>query len=142
MNPSYLKNVGKIVINNIVDLADHLYAGQATTESIGSRVYKNTESGCPAGVEDGYFWVTGFCEGSSRPCEVYTVSFPCKSEHIDAAIAKADKDGQTVWDQTHGCSKCWPEGTTNKWGEKFVPDEVGAPINPDCNTCGGNGVVF
>tara|TARA_R110002020_G_scaffold43230_2_gene125898 strand:+ start:710 stop:1114 length:405 start_codon:yes stop_codon:yes gene_type:complete len=134
------------MITNIKDLAEHLglcfVKHGSTTEAIGRKVYEATECGCPAGVEDDYFWVTGHCEGSARPCEVYTVSFPCEFKTIEAAIKQADADGNEVWDQTHGCSKCWPEGTTNKWGESIPPNELGGPINPDCETCGGNGVIF
>lgn len=130
------------MIKNIADLADHLYAGQATTESIGNRVYKITESGCPAGVEEDCFWVTGYCEGSDFEHEVYRVRFPCSSEDIDKAIAKADQDGKDTWDATHGCAKCWPEGTCDPWGNEVEPGESGGPINPDCTTCAGNGIIF
>jgi hypothetical protein len=130
------------MIKDIKDLAAHLGAVRDTTESIGIRVYKDTYCGCPAGVEDGYFWVTGYCEGSDQEHEVYKVEFPCKSEDIDKAICQADEDGKNTWDETHGCSKCWSEGQCNAWGEYFSPGEIGGPINPDCKTCGGDGVVF
>ena len=89
-----------------------------------------------------YFFVTGYCEGSDQEHEVYYVSFPCSPDAIGEAIGQAEQDSQETWDATHGCDKCHPEGTCDEWGNAFAPGELGAPINPDCPSCEGAGIVL
>ena len=81
-----------------------------------------------------YFWVTGYCEGSDWGHPTYEVPFPCTPEAIDEAIAQADKDGCATWDLTHGCDDC---GTEPEWS---LPSR--RPVNPDCLTCEGHGIVL
>jgi len=88
------------------------------------------------------FWVMGYCEGSDQEHEVYHVPFPCSPDAIGEAIGQAEQDSQGTWDATHGCDKCHPEGTCDEWGNEFDPGEVGAPINPDCTSCEGAGIVL
>jgi hypothetical protein len=129
-------------INNIVELASHLGAYHDTPESIARRVYKDTSCGCAAGVENGVFWVTGYCEGSDQEHEVYRVKLPCDSDEIDKAIRQADNDGNQTWNETHGCKKCNPDGWCDEWGNVGEPGEVGGPVNPNCPECGGDGIVL
>jgi len=134
------------MINDIQDLASYLGAYDDTSKAIARCVYRGTAAGCPAGVERGVdqdiFWVTGFCEGSDWEHEVYHVPFPCSPDAIGEAIEQAEKDSQETWDATHGCDKCHPEGTGDEWGNVFAPGEVGAPINPDCPSCEGAGIIL
>jgi hypothetical protein len=89
-----------------------------------------------------YFWVAGYCEGSDWEHPVHQVPLPCTGEDINKAIDLADEEGKETWDQTHGCEKCFPEGAVDEYGNEFAPEEAGGPINSDCETCGGNGVVL
>ena len=88
-----------------------------------------------------YFYVMGYCEGSDAEHEVYEVPFPCTPEAIDEAIAQADKDGAATWDATHGCDDC---GTEPEWELYPVSPTTTCerPINPDCPSCKGEGIVL
>ena len=91
------------------------------------------------------FSVSGYCEGIDIDCDVHEVFLPCTPDEIDAAISQADKDGNDLWAQTHGCQKCHPKGTCDEYGNEFSPDGdnwVGQPINPDCVECEGSGVAL
>ena len=129
-------------ITTAADLADHLGAAHDTDSSIAHRVYKDTDCGCPAGINERGFWVTGYCEGSDREHEVYRVEFPCDSDDIDKAIEQADKDGCATWNDTHGCEDCWSDGSCDEYGNAFEPGEVGGPVDPKCPTCGGHGIIL
>jgi hypothetical protein len=130
------------MIRGIMELAAHLGANNDTEKSIARRLFKDTECGVSSGVTDTEFWVSGYCEGSDWEHEVYKIQFPCKEESVDEAISKADKDGCHTWDQTHGCEKCHPEGACDEWGNEFLPEEAGGPVNTNCTHCGGSGVIL
>ena len=91
------------------------------------------------------FSVSGYCEGTDIDCDVHEVFLSCTPGAIDAAISQAEKDGNDMWDQTHGCPKCHPKGTCDEWGNEFSPEDdnwIGQPVNPDCVECKGDGVVI
>ena len=91
------------------------------------------------------FSVAGYCEGTDQDCEPHEVLLPCKPGEIDEAIADADKDGCRLWNETHGCEKCWPDGYCDEWGNEWSPEEdnwVGQPINSECKTCNGIGTII
>lgn len=91
------------------------------------------------------FSVSGYCEGSDRDHQEYVVPLPCTPEQIDEAISAANEDGEQTWDETHGCPECQPEGYCDEWGNEWTPEDdnwIGQPINPDCASCEGAGVVI
>lgn len=91
------------------------------------------------------FSVSGYCEGTDIECDSHEVFLSCTPDAIDDAISQADKDGRDLWDQTHGCQKCHPDGTCDEWGNEWSPDGdnwIGQPVNPDCVECKGSGVVL
>ena len=119
--------------------SDHIEA------SISRRLYKDTSCGI------GFSWardpegfdsvsVSGYCEGTDAECESYSLTFPFQIEDFWTLVEQADKDGCDMWDETHGCEECWPEGTCDNWGNEYKPGEVGAPINKECKACEGHGV--
>lgn len=77
------------------------------------------------------FWIAGYCEGTDRECPVYHLDLPCTEKALDDLIAKADQDGQQLWDETHGCPNCGAEGEDGDYA-----------INPECPTCKGQGQIL
>lgn len=117
-------------------------AYHATESSIRKRLFKDTECGISAGVGDGKFWASGYCEGSDWEHEVYTLEFPFSEENCDKIVQQADADGNATWDQTHGCESCFPEGSVDQWGNEFAGGDIGGPIDPDCAVCNGYGTTL
>ena len=103
---------------------------------------KETRSGWVRGP---IFSVSGYCEGTDIDCDPHRVLLPTTSKKVDKAIDAADKDGCDLWQQTHGCEKCHPEGWCDERGNTFSPEGdnwIGQPVNPDCTECKGEGVVL
>ena len=48
-----------------------------------------------------------------------------------AAVDAVNEEACQLWDQTHGCPDCFGYG-----------DEEMHPIDPECQSCGGFGVVI
>ena len=99
------------MIRTIADIAAHLGAYDNSERAIARQVYKYTTCGCPAGVEvteegETVFWVVGYCEGVDVELNPHRVSLPCTPESIDGAVDRAEKEGEEVWNATHGCEMC------------------------------------
>ena len=75
--------------------------------------------------------VAGYCEGVDWQFDSYELKFPFIADVFWYSVTKADKDGCEVWDQTHGCDDC---GWETEYG--FTP------INKECKTCEGHGIVI
>lgn len=91
------------------------------------------------------FSVAGYTEGTDRECTPHEVLLPCMTEEVDLAILVADQDGCDLWNETHGCYHCYPEGYCDEVGNEWAPDGdnwIGQPINPECVTCQGLGTII
>ena len=139
------------MINTLEDLANHYTYGfdarhhtpEDAKRLIAKSLFKYTKCGISFYMPSpDVVTVSGYCEGSDREHEVYELKFPFKEEDFDKAVDQADTDGCATWFATHGCEKCWPEGTCDEWGNEFPPGEVGAPINPECKGCEGEGILL
>jgi len=88
------------------------------------------------------FFAGGYCEGCDWEIETHYLPFPMTEKMFWQTINKADKEGMEMWRQTHGCEKCFPDGTCDEWGNEFNGGESGGPIDPDCSNCQGDGIVL
>ncbi len=120
------------------------------------RVYKDSESGCCCWIQIGrkkcrhhegsptVFNVSGYVEGWDGENQTYSVELPCEEAEIWEAIEMADADADEAWNLTHGCTDCNPEGW---WDiDEIHPGTLqqgpGGPINKECKTCSGYGVIM
>lgn len=113
-------------IRNLKDLAEHTGASHPTKESIAHRLYKDTSCGIGFSCNATSVTVSGYCEGTDASCESRTLQFPFTGKEFDAEVEAADQDGNALWNQTHGCDDCGLDGA----------------VNPDCKSCGGDGIVI
>lgn len=88
------------------------------------------------------FFAGGYCEGCDWEIETHYLPFPMTEKMFWETVGKADKEGVEAWRQTHGCEKCFPDGTCDEWGNEFNGGELGGPIDPDCANCHGDGIVL
>jgi hypothetical protein len=120
-------------LKTLADVASYLGAAHPTNESISHRVYKDTECGAWARVEtEGtklVFRVGSIVEGVDAEVFPETVTLPCTGDQIDKAIEDVESAANDIWLDTHGCEDC-------------NTDEHDHRVNPDCPSCGGNGVVI
>jgi hypothetical protein len=82
-------------------------------------------------------------EGVEQCTTVHTVAYPCTGEDIDRALQAVEDEARDIWDTTHGCPLCYPNGMP---GEDRDPADdwlVGDTlVNPNCPKCHGQGVVI
>lgn len=83
-----------------------------------------------SGVEFG-----SIVEGIDATTDIYTVLYPCDSTEVDKAIQAIEDEARELWDNTHGCSKCW-DGAGGR-GINGI-----RPVDPDCSYCHGQGTVI
>ena len=139
------------MITNIEELADHVtynfdrkhHTVEDAKRLISKSLFKYTSCGISFFTPSkDIIAVAGYCEGSDRDHVKYELTFPFTSKEFDGCVSEADKDGCETWEATHGCEKCHPQGTCVEWGIEFAAGEVGAPINPECKHCEGEGIIL
>jgi hypothetical protein len=75
---------------------------------------------------NGMFLVGSIVEGTDAEVTASPVYLPCTADDLDNAVQYVEDETSLVWDQTHGCDDCGMDGG----------------INPDCETCGGEGAIL
>ena len=74
--------------------------------------------------------VCGYCEGADAELPTYSLDFPFTEEEFEAALQSCDDDADQLWNETHGCARCGDEELSGY-----------RAVNPDCKSCGGDGIV-
>jgi hypothetical protein len=123
-----------MLILDHTDLAKHLDC-EPTEGGIGSVLYRNTECGIIFSLVPGGVSVAGYCEGVDETCDPRTLAYPFDSADFDKLVGDADKDGITLWNQTHGCPECFD-------ADRDPYDDGPALVDPNCAFCGGEGVIL
>lgn len=129
-------------INNLRELAEevcYMVYDDDTDKHLEKRIakalFKATSCGICFGLteEGSGISMAGYCEGiDHRPYDDHNLQFPFTMEEFWKAAEMADRDGCELWDLTHGCEDCGLED----------PETGYTPINPDCSSCGGEGIIF
>lgn len=128
-------------IENLKDLAEELGSDE-TEASMSRRVYKGTSCGAWLAHTSNGVRVGSIVEGTDQCANPVELSFPFTDKEFWAALDDIEKQCDAIWKDTHGCEKCWPNGTVDQYGNTFEPGEIGAPVNPDCPGCGGDGIIL
>lgn len=117
------------MIQNLKELAAEVGA-EEDAKSIARRLYKDTRCGISFWTDGKVVVLSGYCEGTDAECPPREYTFPFEEKVFWEGVEAADQDGCDLWDQTHGCPECG--------------DEIDGyiPVNPDCESCGGDGIVI
>ena len=86
------------------------------------------------GIEVLRLEVGSIVEGIDLECESVVVELTDPdtfSKNYWAAVDAVNEEACQLWDETHGCPDCFGHG-----------DEELHPIDPECQSCGGFGVVI
>jgi len=130
-------------IRNLKDLCSEVGAYHNEIESVSHRIYKDTACGAWVATTGLAVQVGSIVEGTDRCTEVHDLPFPFQKEEFWQAVEDVETEADEIWKDTHGCEKCWPEGTCDYWGNEWKPGEIGGkPVDPDCPECSGDGVVI
>lgn len=122
------------MIDSLDSLAEYMGATASTECSLSRRLYEVTACGAWLKVIDddpnvnvsAGIMIGSIVEGVEQCTQEYTLTFPFSEEDYDRAVRQVEEEAQSIWDATHGCEDCGLDGA----------------VNPDCKTCGGDGVVI
>ena len=76
------------------------------------------------------FCCGSICEGADAEAKASPVDLPCAPKDLDDAVSNVEDQVNQIWLDTHGCEDCNEDG------------QVGGHVDPECRTCGGDGVVL
>lgn len=118
-------------IRNIDELCDGRGFGEMSADSLRRNLYKYSDAGLSftrivGGVELG-----AIVEGVDDWEAHRRLHFPFDLADFNRAVAELEQAAKDVWDATHGCEDCG-----------LADDDGLLPVNPDCKTCGGHGIVI
>jgi len=136
-------------IEDMAGLADHLgVEGDCT--AIAHRIYDETECGAYLAIQgegddiDG-ITVGAVVDGTEHVTRIVYLPFPFYPGDLRDALALVEAEAKAIWDETHGCPDCFGgDETTNAFSEVSADgDDLGErPVDPDCPTCHGEGIVI
>jgi hypothetical protein len=112
-------------LSSLVDGTDA--QGQKVKHSRG-RLFVAFTCEVPVGTRT-VFRVGSIVEGVDAEVFPETVVLPCTGAQIDQAIECVEFAANDLWQDTHGCDEC-------------NTDEHDHRINPDCESCGGDGAMI
>ncbi len=82
-------------------------------------------------------------EGVEQTTTTHTIAYPCTGKDIKNALEAVEAEARDIWNLTHGCAYCWPDGEPgaahDPEDEWLVGDTL---VNPNCPKCHGQGVVI
>lgn len=107
--------------------------GRKGLEGWKKSVYKGTDCGAWLELTDPNTIEMGsIVEGADECSDSHTLTFPFEGKQIWDALDAIEKECDRIWNETHGCEDCFP-----------VDEETGyTPVNPNCKSCSGDGIVI
>lgn len=104
------------------------------------RLYKSTDCGAYLALGDGTLVIGSIVEGVDYGTEEHTLTMAeyldmdegDLAKYLDRTIRSVEEEAGSIWMETHGCEDCGDED----------PETGYTPVDPECSTCGGHGVVI
>lgn len=90
-----------MAINNLKELADEIGANEATEESVGRRVYKDTACGACFWLVPGGVGVAGYVEGWDGSCPQHILDFPFAIDDFFEALKVCDEEADEIWNEVN-----------------------------------------
>jgi hypothetical protein len=125
----------KLMVRKPSDIYFHITENRIPNKDAKERLkrilYKSTD--CGAWIEFGKTSVTigSIVEGVDWNTETRTLTYPFVMDEYWSAVQAVEDEAKDIWNQTHGCEDCGPEG-----------DNGYIAINPECKTCHGEGDII
>lgn len=127
-------------VNSFDEFLEQRGFGEKDIEGVTRNTYKYTSCGAFCAEEEGGVVVGSIVEGVDYGTENHKLTYPFKLSDFWEALGKVEDEAKQIWEETHGCEKCWSDTQADEWGNER---EFGAwPINPDCKTCRGSGAII
>ena len=88
-------------------------------------------SGCAYVIKDKVLSVSPYVEGIDIDPIAVKLKLPIQESTLVRVFKDIQLEADVMWDETHGCEDCGPAGESGY-----------TSINPDCETCGGEGAII
>ena len=112
---------------------------QQMLESLRHRLSKDTSSGVgiallrDASQNVCAVVLVGCCEGSNAELPSHELALPFTETQWRDTIEQCEAESNDEWMATHGCADCYPSDGDYEPGK--------CPVNPECKSCQGEGIV-
>jgi hypothetical protein len=91
--------------------------------------YKYTACGPYLHARPGHLVIGSIVEGVDECPQDEILIWPFKVADVRRAIRSIEEEAEAIYNDTHGCDACGPEG-----------DNGARSVNPECKVCGGSGI--
>jgi len=119
------------IIKNLNDLLK--VVGVDSKGELERVIYKYTDCGAWVATDNAEEVRLGsIVEGVDYVTREHCLTYPFTRDKFWRALEAIEEEAEQIWDDTHGCEDCGEED----------PESGYTPINPDCKSCGGDGIVF
>ena len=88
-------------------------------------------SGCAYVIKDKVLSVSPYVEGVDIDPIAVRLKLPIQESALVRVFKDIQLEADAMWYETHGCEGCGPAGESGY-----------TSINPDCETCGGEGAII
>ena len=120
------------VVNNMQDFLIARKLGEEDFSQVKRSTYKYTSCGAWIAEEDKGIIVGSIVEGCDHGTEAHELNYPFEIDCFWKALESVEKEAEEIWNDTHGCEDC---------GDECV-DTGYTPINPECKSCEGEGIIL
>ncbi|MBO00359.1 MAG: hypothetical protein CL438_06845 [Acidimicrobiaceae bacterium] len=130
-------------VNNLQDLLSQRKFGEETFAQLERNTYKYTTCGAWIHESDWGVALGSIVEGVDEGTQTYTLNYPFTIEEFWEALQAVEDEAAEIWKATHGCEDCHDEPHASPLHRGRTWRSYRAwPINPDCKTCEGEGVII
>jgi len=123
------------IIHSIKQLEEAIECGEGR---IKRSIYKYTNCGAWVDHEQhGCIRLGSIVEGVDECTDVHQLEFGNFTiNDFWSAIKEIENQANEIWNRTHGCEDCYPE-----YKNDFEKEGIN-PINPECKSCEGAGIII
>ena len=127
-------------VNNMKDLLSLRGCGEETFEKLKRNVYKYTSCGAWVSEDEQGVFLGSIVEGTDQCTMTYNLQYPFTIDQFQDSLQSVEDEANEIWNSTHGCQDCHDHPQVDECGNEREFGEW--PINPDCKTCEGEGVII
>tara|TARA_R100001082_G_C4243108_1_gene108216 strand:- start:156 stop:521 length:366 start_codon:yes stop_codon:yes gene_type:complete len=121
-----------MTVNDMQDFLVARNCGEEDFSQVKRSTYKYTSCGAWIAEEDQGVRVGSIVEGCDWGTETHELNYPFEIDCFWKALELVEKEAEEIWKDTHGCEDC---------GDECV-DTGYTPINPECKSCEGEGLIL